>query len=115
MRALVVDDEGLLRELMRETLLAGGWDVEVAADVREARALAASAPFDVAVLDVHLGDGDGLTLCRELSARLPVVLVSGLADTATLDAGRGAGARGFLSKPFRPAELVEAVEAALAA
>ena len=55
-------------------------------------------------------------LCRELvlGRGLPVLLVSGHTDPALIDAGLAAGARGFVPKPFRPSELLAAVDGAVA-
>lgn len=109
-RALVVDDEELLRVLIRETLDAAGWHVEVAADADEARRLAGATPFDVALIDVNLVGHSGLDLCRALLAvarGAPPAIVFMSGDPDLLDAP---GAHGFLAKPFRASELLDVIE-----
>lgn len=111
-RALVVDDEELLRELMFETLDRAGWHVQVAADADEARRLAGTTEFQLALIDVNLVGESGVDLCRVLlqTSRTPpaIVFVSGDSDLAG-----AAGGHGFLAKPFMATELLDAVERCL--
>lgn len=109
-RVLVVDDEELIRELVLATLDSAGWHVEVAAGALEAKRLAATTAFDVALIDVNLGGGSGVDLGHALLASASgappaIVFVSG--DAALTDLP---GAHGFLAKPFLPGELLDAVE-----
>lgn len=113
MRALVVDDEELLQVLMRESLERAGWTVTTTGDLDDGLRLAASEPFDLALVDLHLdGTTSGADVCQVLSRRgVPVIVVSGAPDDA---AARAAGAFDVLAKPFSPRELVAAAERALA-
>jgi DNA-binding response OmpR family regulator len=74
---LIVDDDPVFRDLARELLTAAGFDeLSEAAGVAEARAAVARRRPDAVLLDVHLPDGDGLALARELRAVARVLLTS---------------------------------------
>ncbi len=86
-RILVVDDEPADRLLMTQALEKQGYQVLAAETAARGLELAKTSPLDVAVLDVLLPDGDGLTLyrqVREVDPTLPVVFVtaSGSSNTA---------------------------------
>src|SRR5690242_20055297 len=108
---LVVDDDARLRDLLRRYLLDSGFRVTVAADAREARANLASCAFDLIVLDVMMPGDSGLDLTRELRAaghnpRIPILLLTALAEPEDRINGLEQGADDFLAKPFEPRELV---------
>ena len=67
---LVVDDDRDIRELLTNYLTRNGFRATAVADGRAMRAALAAHAFDLVVLDVMLPGEDGLTLCRELRARL---------------------------------------------
>lgn len=112
MRALVVDDEELLQELIRESLERAGWTVVTTGDADEALRLAGQDRFDVALVDLNLrGPTNGATLCHALTTGgLPVLLVSGEPD---FEAARAAGACELVPKPFVPRELLQALDRVL--
>jgi two-component system phosphate regulon response regulator OmpR len=113
---LVVDDDARLRELLRRYLSDNGFRVTVAADAREARANLASFAFDLIVLDVMMPGESGLDLTRELRAqsgnrdgrdrRIPILLLTAMAEPEDRINGLEQGADDFLAKPFEPRELV---------
>jgi ribonuclease P protein subunit RPR2 len=114
LRALVVDDDPGLRELVRTVLEGAGVEVEEATTARRAREHVANMPPDVVVLDLGLPDEDGLALCTELKAArpaLPIVVLTGREAHTAEGASTSAGADAFLRKPFGPLELIDAVEA----
>jgi DNA-binding response OmpR family regulator len=116
---LIVDDEPAIRALVRATLEPAGWRVSEAVDGNQGLASARREPPDVLLLDLGLPGMDGLEVCRSLhdepeTADVTVVLLSGYSDQEREQAGRNAGASGFISKPFGPAELLRRVEAASA-
>lgn len=111
---LVVDDHAAVR-MGLGGLLEDRSDLEVvatAAGAREALADAARVAPDVAVVDYHLGDGDGLTLCRALK-RLPrpprVLVYSAYADGTLAAAAVVAGADAVLSKGTLGEEVVRTI------
>ncbi len=108
---LVVDDDARLRELLRRYLSDNGFRVTVAADGQEARANLASFAFDLVVLDVMMPDESGLDLTRALRhdgrrERLPILLLTAMAEPEDRVNGLEQGADDYLSKPFEPRELV---------
>ena len=108
---LVVDDDARLRDLLRRYLSENGFRVTVAADVKEARANLASFAFDLIVLDVMMPGESGLDLTGALrgngkSPRLPVLLLTAMAEPEDRINGLEKGADDFLAKPFEPRELV---------
>jgi two-component system, OmpR family, phosphate regulon response regulator OmpR len=108
---LVVDDDARLRDLLRRYLSENGFRVTVAADAAEARANLASFAFDLIVLDVMMPGESGLDLTGALRAnrhtpRLPVLLLTAMAEPEDRINGLERGADDFLAKPFEPRELV---------
>ncbi len=107
---LLIDDEARVGAALRFALSPHGIDVvhetTAAAGLERARQ---SAP-DCILLDVDLGDSDGLEACRALkadarTARIPVVMLTGMVDAASTARGFEAGADDYVPKPFTPREL----------
>ena len=105
---LVVDDDARLRELLRRYLSETGFRITTAADGAEARAKLVSFAFDLVVLDVMMPGESGLELTRDLrrEGRLPVLLLTAMAEPEDRVNGLEQGADDYLSKPFEPRELV---------
>jgi DNA-binding response OmpR family regulator len=83
MRILLVDDSDMIRLTLGAVLEDAGHAVTEAESLRAARACIRKAPFDLVLLDVHLGDGLGPSLIPELRAALPaatIALLTGAAD-----------------------------------
>ena len=112
---LIVDDEPLLRRLIRATL-GPGHQVSEAADGAEGlRRLLAERP-DLAILDVAMPIMDGLAVCRAARAEpsLAGLGIIVLSANANVDAALAAGADRHLRKPFSPLELLATIEEVLA-
>jgi two-component system phosphate regulon response regulator OmpR len=105
---LVVDDDTRLGELLRRYLSDGGFRVTIASDASEARAHLASFAFDLVVLDVMMPGESGLELTRALRRedRVPILLLSAMAEPEDRVNGLEQGADDYLAKPFEPRELV---------
>lgn len=108
-RILVVEDDQSLRDLLTAALQREGWQVQGCADAASGEAAVASFQPDVAILDIHLGDGpDGLALARRIRTRSDVPFVF-LTDRIAVEdrlAGFDSGADDYLAKPFILAELL---------
>jgi CheY-like chemotaxis protein len=100
-RILVVDDEKIVRELLAQMLRDQGYEVEVAASAREARAL--RGPWDLLLTDVVMPETDGVKLSKQIDAR-HVLFISGYDQDALV-----AGDASLLQKPFSRDELARAV------
>jgi DNA-binding NtrC family response regulator len=114
----VVEDDALVRQLLREMLRSNGYSVETAMDAEEAELLLRDGAFELAVVDVLLPAEDGLSLwqrSRTVYPDLRALLISGHAPSDALQAELGEGRASFLPKPFRAESLLLAVEAALPA
>ncbi|ALC31440.1 response regulator transcription factor [Streptomyces sp. CFMR 7] len=113
-RVFLLDDHEVVRRGLRD-LLGAEPGVEVVGEAATAAQALARGPAlrpDVAVLDVRLPDGDGITVCRELRSRMPglacLMLTSFDDEDALLDAIM-AGAAGYVLKQINGSDLVSAV------
>lgn len=116
MRLLIVDDEPAVRDALARALRLEGYEVELAADGREALAVLAERPADAVVLDVLMPGLSGLEACRRLRAsgdRTPVLMLTARVDVSDRVAGLDAGADDYLPKPFALDELLARVRALL--
>jgi ribonuclease P protein subunit RPR2 len=114
LRLLVVDDDALLRLLLRTTFEVVDVEVEEAATAAEAERVIAAQPPGLVVLDVGLPGMDGLSFCRELkrdprTRHVGVVLLTGSPDVDER-AAEEVGADALLRKPFSPLELLSVIE-----
>lgn len=114
---LVVDDEPVVRRLVRLVLSRSAVPLEVieAGDGWHALNLVQGERPDLALLDVFLPGLDGSEVCRLLKANpltsaTPVILVSVEEEESLADLARTVGADGYLAKPFSPRQLAELVE-----
>ena len=110
---LVVDDEPLVLEAVADMLTSEGYTVLVAGSADEAlQILADGAHLDLIVSDVRMPKKDGFSLAvevRQTHPGLPFVFITGYMLSPERDAALGR----VLWKPFKPKELIEAVEQAL--
>ncbi len=106
---LIVDDEKNIRRTLRMVLESEGHVVHEAGSIVEAEAVLAREPIDLVLLDVKLGDDNGLDLLRKLKARgedggrdseIPVVMISGHATIEDAVASTRLGAFDFMEKPL---------------
>ena len=116
---LVVDDEPHIGLLLRPHLERLGYRVTLTRTLRAARAALADreAPIDAVLLDLHLPDGSGLDLLRQLrgaaaTARLPVLVLTAEGDDRVLGEAEQLGAV-LLTKPFSPTKLTARIAAML--
>ena len=114
-RALVVDDEAPLVDLVRSYLEREGFQVEAAYDGERAVELARRFDPDVIVLDLMLPGMDGLEACRRIRSFSDAYVVMLTARTEEVDkiVGLSTGADDYVTKPFSPRELVARVRAML--
>ncbi len=109
---LLVDDDTRTVRRLAQLLRDDGFDVHTAADVRTARALASTIPFDVALMDVRLPDGDGRALASELLAASSSLRVIFITIYPELFAPTDPGTRcSSLTKPVDYAKLVNLLHA----
>jgi two-component system response regulator MprA len=115
-RILVVDDEPAVRSALERALQLDRYDVELAADGREALDALAQRHVDAVVLDIGMPRVDGLEVCRRLRSagdRTPVLMLTARDAIDDRVAGLDAGADDYLVKPFALEELQARVRALL--
>jgi DNA-binding response OmpR family regulator len=114
-RALIVDDEAPIRELVRGYLEREGFTVSCAEDGQAALAAVRADGPDVVVLDLMLPGLDGLEVCRRLRTFSDAYVLMLTARSEEIDrvVGLSVGADDYLVKPFSPRELVARVRALL--
>ncbi|HLL52573.1 MAG TPA: response regulator [Myxococcaceae bacterium] len=111
---LLVEDEPVIRELVRSMLTDGEVVVECASNGAEGLKVARSRSFDLFLLDVVLPQMDGITLCRMLkneptTANVPLYMLTAKNKRSDVEEATRAGADGYIHKPFRGVELMELV------
>jgi two-component system response regulator ResD len=107
---LVVDDDDMIRRLVRTVLEADEFEVAEATDGETALALASTAKPAVVVLDIMMPGIDGVEVCRRLDHDRVKVIVLTARDDPALEADcRQAGANAFVTKPFSSIELLDLV------
>ncbi|MEU3629972.1 MULTISPECIES: response regulator [Streptomyces] len=116
-RVLVVDDNRVIRQLIRVNLELEGFEVVTAADGAECLEVVHQCRPDMVTLDMVMPRLDGLSTAARLRAdertrHLPVAIISAC-DEAEVASGLEAGVDAFLSKPFEPARLVQMVRGLL--
>lgn len=113
-KLLLVEDDLALGEGVRLALQTEGRPVTLCRTLAQARqTLAVEGPFALAVLDVNLPDGSGLTFLEEVRGRLPVLLLTANDLETDIVAGLELGAEDYITKPFSLAVLRARVNAQL--
>ena len=117
-RILVVDDERMLREILRNALGHLGYHVVVAQDGEEALEIVANATekFDVIFLDMtmpKLNGHDTFIRLKEMDPGVRVVLTTGFTDSKQVESALDKGALSLLAKPFKIGELSRVIDAAI--
>ncbi len=114
-RALIVDDDPNICELLRLYFMKEGFKVRTILDGNDA--LAAFADFDptLVVLDLMLPGKDGYDICREIrkTSQVPIIMLTARGETLDKVVGLELGADDYLTKPFEPSELMARVKAIL--
>jgi len=114
-RILIVDDDPGIRDVVSEFLGRHGYVIDTASDARTMEQALARAPVDLVVLDVMLPGGDGLAICRRLSAQggPAIIMLSAMGEETDRIVGLELGADDYLPKPCNPRELLARVRAVL--
>jgi two-component system KDP operon response regulator KdpE len=115
-KILVVDDERSVRMMLETALRAQGYRVQSAASGREARDLLQSEEFDLLLLDLQLGDSDGIEILRETKNLWPateVILLTAHGSINSAIAALRHGAFDYLLKPAQVNDIRERVERGL--
>ena len=116
-RALIVEDEFLIAEELRERLTDLGFSIIAAVDsAEEGIAIATEERPDLVLMDIRLnGKKDGVDAVREIRRHVdvPIVYLTAYSDRLTVDRAKGTQYDGFVLKPFRASELQSTIEIAI--
>ena len=109
---LAVDDSASMRQMVSFTLKSAGYDVVEAFDGEDAIEKARSRDFNLVLTDQNMPRLDGIGLTRKLRDNpkfksTPILILTTESSDQMKQAGRAAGATGWLVKPFDPAKLIE--------
>lgn len=107
-KLLLVEDDSSIVKNLSEYLVSEGFLVTSASGQNEALQKLEQHTFDLVLLDISLPDGNGFSLCSMLKSeyRLPVIFLTASGDEYSTVTGFELGADDYISKPFRPRELV---------
>ena len=114
MRILLLEDDPILGEALRDFLRTDGHVVELCSRLSQARAAFAHQPYDALVIDWQLPDGSGLAWLQDLRAsgeQTPALMITARDQLADRVTGLNTGADDYLVKPFEPEELVARLRA----
>jgi response regulator NasT len=115
-KLLVVDDDRLILATLASGLRGSGYEVADASSLDQAIAVLERFSPDLALLDIRMGQAGGFELARWLQrhGEIPFMFLSAYGDDDTVNEATELGAVGFVVKPVDIAQLVPAIEAALA-
>ena len=111
---LVVDDSGSFRTVVKLALQKAGYAVVEAMDGKDACGKLNGQKFNLIVCDVNMPNMDGLSFLKHLRTTTnykftPVIMLTTESQESKKAEGRAAGARAWITKPFQPSQLVDAV------
>jgi len=114
-KILAVDDSASMRQMVSFTLKSAGFQVTEASDGVEGLKAAKSGSFDVVISDVNMPNMDGLEMVKEIRSLpsykfVPILMLTTESSGDKKQAGRSAGATGWIVKPFNPDQLLATVK-----
>jgi response regulator NasT len=115
LRVVVVEDEGLIRMDVVATLQEAGYEVVgEGSDGEEAIKLATELTPDLVVMDIKMPKLDGISAAEKIGElKIPVVLLTAFSQSDLVARAAEAGAMAYVTKPFKPTDLLPAIQIAL--
>lgn len=112
---LAVDDSASMRQMVSFTLKSAGYNVVEAVDGQDAYEKAIGRSFDLVLTDQNMPRMDGISLTKKLRETaqfksIPILMLTTESSDQMKQAGRAAGATGWLVKPFDPTKLIEVIQ-----
>ncbi len=113
-KIMTVDDSASVRQMVSFTLQDAGYDVLEASDGEDALGKLTS-PVDMIITDLNMPNMDGLDLIREVRGKngfkfIPIIMLTTESQAEKKQAGKEAGATGWIVKPFKPEQLLAVVK-----
>lgn len=120
-KILLVEDEKDIVENLKELLEREGFEIDTANRQKDALIMLESKKFDLILLDISLPDGSGYAVCSAAKAQndynmnsdTPIIFLTAYDDEGSVVAGLDMGGDDYITKPFRPRELVSRVNSLL--
>ena len=111
---MIVDDSGSFRTVVKLALMKAGYGVVEAVDGKDAVSKLNGQKYNLIVCDVNMPNMDGISFVQHLKTTsaykfTPVIMLTTESQEAKKAEGRAAGARAWITKPFQPSQLVDAV------
>jgi len=113
-RVMTVDDSVTVRQVLKTTLSAAGYEVVEASDGQDALEKLSERPVDILVTDLNMPRLDGIDLIKTVRRQpgnrfIPIIMLTTESQPELKQSGKAAGASGWLTKPFRPEQLLAVV------
>lgn len=110
-RILLVEDDKSIVESLSAFLVSEGFTVDTANGQKKAVSLIEEYLYDILLVDISLADGNGFAVCMAAKEKgYPVIFLTASGDEYSVVAGLDMGADDYISKPFRPRELVSRIK-----
>jgi len=112
---LIVDDSISIRQVVGMTLRANGYDVLEACDGKDALAKLTGQKINLIISDVNMPNMDGITMLKEIKQMpayrfTPVIMLTTEGSDQKKEEGKAAGAKAWVVKPFKPEQMLVAVQ-----
>ncbi len=113
-RVMTVDDSATVRRVLQLTLTGAGYDVIEAVDGADALEKLSGESVDMLVTDLNMPNIDGINLIQQVRQKpgnrfMPIIMLTSESQPEKKSAGKTAGASGWITKPFRPEQLLAVV------
>jgi two-component system, chemotaxis family, chemotaxis protein CheY len=111
---MIVDDSSSMRQVVGIALKTAGYDVIEGSDGRDALAKLDGRKVHLIISDVNMPNMDGITFLKEVKKSAgykftPVIMLTTESQESKMNEGRAAGAKAWMVKPFKPAQILDAV------
>lgn len=111
---LLIEDDKNISEALTDFLTSEGFRIQTASCKAEALTAVAKSSYELLIVDVSLPDGNGFEICEAANAKgLPVIFLTASGDERSVVRGFDSGAYDYISKPFRPLELLSRIKSVL--
>jgi two-component system, chemotaxis family, chemotaxis protein CheY len=115
---MTADDSASMRQMVSFTLKQAGYEVVEAVDGKDALDKLKDASVNMLLTDLNMPNMDGLELIREVRKLpdfkfMPIIMLTTESETSKKQAGKAAGATGWIVKPFKPEQLAAVVKKVL--
>ncbi len=113
-RVMIVDDSKTVRQVLQMTLVQAGYEVVEAIDGEDALRQLTENSVDMLVTDLNMPNLDGIGLIKQVRQKagnrfMPIIMLTTESQLEQKQKGKAAGASGWITKPFKPEQLLSVV------